>query len=258
MNWKKLYVDMDGTLAVFNNQIESEEVLYQKGYYRDLPPQQNVIDAVRLLAQREDVEVFVLSAVLPTPYAQPEKDAWLNEYLPEVDSAHRIYVPCGEDKGKYIGHTLGENDLLLDDYSKNLHSWCPPGRAVKLMNDINGRFGTWQGERVSYQDSPQQIADKLLVSLGLKKRVYRGYEIVKSQWAGNQEVVIGHDPDAVPGLDKPYVCWFVTGMGGHYILPMFCNTKEEALAVFHQRFETMRATGASRQTESPQKNAMQL
>lgn len=75
---KRLYVDMDGTLAVFNNQIESEEVLFQKGYYRNLPPQKNVIEAVRILATKEpDMEVFILSAVLPTPYAQREKIEWL-------------------------------------------------------------------------------------------------------------------------------------------------------------------------------------
>lgn len=155
---KRLYVDMDGTLAVFNNQIESEEVLYQEGYYRDLPPQQHVVDAVRQIQQSNfDVEVFVLSAVLPSPYAEIEKNAWLDERLPEIDQAHRIFVPCGEDKGQYIGHALGDDDLLLDNYSKNLHSWCPPGRAIKLMNGINGNFGTWQGESISADDPTDEI-----------------------------------------------------------------------------------------------------
>lgn len=162
---KRIYIDMDGTLAVFNNQIESEEVLFQEGYYRNLEPQINVIEAARHLLEQENVEVFVLSAVLPSDYAEKEKNEWLDQYLPEVDQEHRLFVPCGEDKGKYIGHELGEDDLLLDDYSKNLHSWCPPGRAVKLMNEINGNFGTWQGKKISMHDTPEEISSFLLDAL---------------------------------------------------------------------------------------------
>lgn len=167
---KHIYIDMDGTLAVFNNQIESEEVLFQKGYYRNLEPQMNVVKATRKLLARKEVEVFVLSAVLPSDYAEKEKNEWLDQYLPEIDQEHRLFVPCGEDKGEYIGHELGQNDLLLDDYSKNLHSWCPPGRAVKLMNGINGSFGTWQGKKISMHDSPEVISAFLLTTLGMEDR----------------------------------------------------------------------------------------
>ena len=212
---KRLYVDMDGTLAVFNNQIESEEVLYQQGYYRNLPPQQSVIDAVGFLSRREDIEIFVLSAVLPTPYAQPEKDAWLNDYLPEIDSAHRIYVPCGEDKAKYIGHTLGKDDLLLDDYSKNLHSWCPPGSAMKLMNGINGNFKTWQGNRVSVEQPAMKIAEKLLIAFGLEKRLHQNYEIIESHQVGNTEVVLGKDMTG--GCQYQYKVWYCTNTVGYYM-----------------------------------------
>lgn len=49
---------------------------------------------------------------------------------------------------------------------KNLHSWCPPGRAVKLMNEINGNFGTWQGKKISMHDTPEVISVTLLDMLG--------------------------------------------------------------------------------------------
>lgn len=45
--------------------------------------------------------------------------------------------------------------------NKNLHAWCPPGRAVKLMNGINGNFGTWQGAKLDYRDPPEELADSI-------------------------------------------------------------------------------------------------
>lgn len=234
---------MDGTLAVFNNQIESEEVLYQQGYYRNLPPQQSVIDAVRILSHRKDIEIFVLSAVLPTPYAQPEKDAWLNDYLPEIDSAHRIYVPCGEDKGKYIGHTLGEDDLLLDDYSTNLHSWCPPGSAVKLMNGINGNFRTWQGNRVSADQPAMKIAEKLLITFGLEKRQHQNYEIIESHQVGNTEVVLGKDMTG--GCQYQYKVWYCTDNVGYYMSANF-DVYAEAYNEMLTRAQGLKALERSR------------
>lgn len=65
MNERKprLFVDMDGTLAVFN-QIDKLETLYEQGYFANLTPQVNVVDAVRMVQSRDEIEVFVLSAVL--------------------------------------------------------------------------------------------------------------------------------------------------------------------------------------------------
>ena len=41
-------------------------------------------------------------------------------------------------------------DVLVDDYTKNLKEWpvfgdAKFGRAVKLLNGINGNNGTWTG-----------------------------------------------------------------------------------------------------------------
>lgn len=156
---KRLFVDMDGTLAAFHH-VETFEILLEEGYYRNLEPQQFVVDAVRdIIKKDKDIEVYVLSSYLKeSAYALQEKNQWLDQYLPEIDSEHRIFPPVGEDKrefteqlfykrtGKYAN--LGKNDFLLDDYTINLNSWEPPARGIKLLNGINHTRGTWQNAKV--------------------------------------------------------------------------------------------------------------
>lgn len=45
---QRLFVDMDGTLAVFRK-VDELETLYEKGYFLNLAPQKNVLAAVREL-----------------------------------------------------------------------------------------------------------------------------------------------------------------------------------------------------------------
>lgn len=150
---QRLFVDMDGTLAEFKV-VDTLETLYEPGYFYSLKPQENVVEAIKLMTRygnegNSEVEVYVLSAYLSdSNYALNEKNAWLDKYLPEIDKEHRLFLPCGEDKWKFIKNTVGdsgnpEKDYLLDDYSINLHSWDPPARGIKLMNGINGNKGTW-------------------------------------------------------------------------------------------------------------------
>ena len=61
---QRLFVDMDGTLAVFHP-VDTLEKLYEKNYFLNLLPQTNVIDGIRFIIENyPEVEVFVLSAVL--------------------------------------------------------------------------------------------------------------------------------------------------------------------------------------------------
>ncbi len=154
----RLFVDMDGVLAEFNP-IAKIEDLYEQGYFANLKPQQNVLDAVKLLCNDTRFEVYILSSVLDSPYAWNEKNQWLDTYIPEIDKSHRLFPAYGDKKIWIIPDGLKPTDTLLDDYSVNLNMWCPPGQAIKLMNGINGNHGTWQGARVSHMDSSEKIAD---------------------------------------------------------------------------------------------------
>lgn len=160
---QRLFVDMDGTLAVFNP-VDTLEKLYEKDYFIKLEPQMNVIDGVRhIIRNNPNIEVFVLSAVLSdSMYAISEKNAWLDRYLPEVDAEHRLYPSCGESKKEFLTGLYGEvrpDDFLLDDYSKNLHEWEPPAKGIKVMNGINGKYGTWTKDKVSIECDGKTFAE---------------------------------------------------------------------------------------------------
>lgn len=166
---KRLYVDLDGTAAEFK-QVDTLETLYEKGYFLNLKPNMNVINAVKIIATTHpEIEIYTLSAVLSdSQYALDEKNAWLDTYLPEIDQKHRLFPSCGENKMNYVFEKIGEvsaRDCLLDDYTKNLLEWEPPGKGVKALNGINHTRGTWQGSRISAGRKPEELAKSLLQCL---------------------------------------------------------------------------------------------
>lgn len=158
----KLFVDLDGTAAEFKV-VDTLETLYEPGYFYNLQPNLNVVDAVKKLINNPDVEVFILSAYLSdSKYALNEKNLWCDRYFPEIDDKHRLFPTCGEDKTQFIEKSFGEiNDkfFLLDDYSKNLHSWEPPAKGIKIMNGINGTQGTWKGSSLDLNRSASELSD---------------------------------------------------------------------------------------------------
>lgn len=159
---KRLFVDMDGTLAVFTPQ-KDINALYQKGYFASLAPQENVVEAIRFLARNTgECEIYTLSAYLAdSPFALPEKDAWIGWYLPEIDRGHRLFVTCGRNKKEVIAGGVTETDFLLDDFTKNLVSW-KPGRGIKLLNGINHTRESWQYDRIRYDREPEELANAIL------------------------------------------------------------------------------------------------
>lgn len=164
---QRLFVDMDGTLAVFQP-VDELEALYEKGYFEKLAPHQNVVDAIRELSINcPEIEVFILSSVLAdSRYALEEKNRWLDRLLPEVDKAHRIFPPCGADKKDFVPGGIRESDCLLDDYTKNLTLWQPPAKGIKLLNGINATKGSWSHDRIRYDKPVPELVKSILSSMG--------------------------------------------------------------------------------------------
>lgn len=160
---QRLLIDMDGTLAKFQ-QVDTLETLYEKGYFLNLEPIQNVIEAVKnIIENHPELDVYIMSAVLSdSKYAWEEKNLWLDQYLPEIDVDHRLFPPCGVNKLDYVPDGIRENDFLLDDYTKNLVLWEPPAKGIKLLNGINHSNQSWQGNMLRYDKSPEQLAEDMI------------------------------------------------------------------------------------------------
>lgn len=152
-----LYVDLDGTLAEFKP--VPIEKLYQEGYFRELAPQENVVEAIRrLFTEPNGIQVRLLSCYLKdSDFALREKQEWVRMFIPEL-SEDALFLPCGVSKADYIG----EEGYLLDDFTDNLLLWEESGKkGIKLYNSINGTKGRWKGFSVSAGSPPDLIADSI-------------------------------------------------------------------------------------------------
>ncbi len=165
---KRLFVDMDGTLARFHDEAQYLERMFEKDFFRNLKPFEEIVEGIKTFKDNNpDVEVFILSAAVSgePPYCRSEKHAWLDEHLPCIDRDHRIFTRVGEPKSKYIPGGISLNDFLLDDYNVGLEQWVADGgRAIKAKNNINhkGLNGElWRGSLVDILQKPQDICDAL-------------------------------------------------------------------------------------------------
>ena len=99
----RIFVDMDGTLARFHDEVGYLERMFEKGFFSGLQPFQQAVQAINDLARySKDCELFILSATVDgePPYCCDEKNQWLDRYCPEIDQAHRLFTKIGISKSE--------------------------------------------------------------------------------------------------------------------------------------------------------------
>lgn len=141
MEKKKLYVDMDGVLCIFNKDKSLEEIS-EPGYFENLLPIVNVVLAIEKLSTEKDISITILSHVL-NDRAAHEKRRWLDRnFKIDVDS---VFVPYGISKALYLKklNYPVKKAYLLDDFTRNLFEW--DGIGIKLLNGINNTHHSWNG-----------------------------------------------------------------------------------------------------------------
>lgn len=158
-NKQRIFVDMDGVLAIFIPGKSIEE-LCQPGYFKDLPPCLGMVKAIQQLLDSPVFEIYTLSHYL-CPQALSDKQTWLDRHLPTLQREHRIFVPYGDSKCEYIPDGYRPDDVLLDDFSPNLRLWSSHGIAIKVLNGMNWSKKTWGGHVVS------ALADEKIIATAI-------------------------------------------------------------------------------------------
>lgn len=152
---KRFFIDIDGTLSEY---ISKEYPWWlEKEIFRDLPPQWEVINAVKKLIENGN-EVYIITAYHKhTPQVKEDKIYWLNKFLPKVKEDHMIFTFCGENKTSYVPGGIKPTDILLDDFNRNLENWRDEGGlAIKLLNGLNSKE-SWNGLYATFE-----TVDKIL------------------------------------------------------------------------------------------------
>lgn len=170
---KRVFIDMDGTLSRFYEDEAWPEKFRNPGYFLNLRPYDEMVEAARMLIQRNDIRVYILSAV-EGEMAVREKEAWLLQHF-GFDPLGCFFPRVGESKAEYIKSFYGEitkDDFLIDDYSANLVDWeNAGGTGLKLINEINGRGtnGTnFEGIRIDAHQTAEKIYADICAALNIQ------------------------------------------------------------------------------------------
>ena len=117
---KKIFIDLDGTIARFNVRNALKRFDNEKGFFSKLLAYKG-IEVVNELAKKGNI--YIISAS-PNTQADIDKMQWIGKYLPNIPKANITICRLGENKAKIIENKylikIDSNCLLLDDYTKNL------------------------------------------------------------------------------------------------------------------------------------------
>ena len=147
---KKLFLDMDGTIAKFNSKKNAlERFDKEKGFFNSLKPFK-YIEVINQLIKDNKIEVYIISAS-PNEQADQDKMNWIKTYVNNINEENICFCRIGKDKAKAIKEqlniTIDNECYLLDDYTKNLIEWKQAnGIGIKRLTSLadNSRK-IWKG-----------------------------------------------------------------------------------------------------------------
>lgn len=147
---KKVFLDLDGTLAKFNVRNALERFDKEVGFFAKLGAYKG-IEVVNELAKTN--QLFIISAS-PNEQADKDKMVWIQKYLPNVSTDNITLCRIGQNKAQIIEKKysikIDNNCYLLDDYTKNLNEWESfGGLGIKRLTSVadNSRK-LWKGLQI--------------------------------------------------------------------------------------------------------------
>lgn len=144
---KKIFLDLDGTLARFNVPNALERYDKEEGFFAKLLAYKG-IEVINELAKTD--QLFVISAS-PNEQADKDKIIWLKKYLPNLNNNNITFCRLGQNKAQIVQKKynliIDNKCYLLDDYTKNLNEWeSYGGTGIKRITSVadNSRK-LWKG-----------------------------------------------------------------------------------------------------------------
>lgn len=172
--WNNIQVDVPESYADMRPEEQARymhdavySILLSPGYYRNLPVQQGMVDFAYALHEY-GFDVRILSCSINADTSRQKMES-IGEYMPWMPPEKITLLPDGNGKHKYCFLTddclhRGVN-FLIDDHTPNCIGFEERGgMAFKCMNDVNGKNGTWKGEKV-YADSATVSAKRFAYRL---------------------------------------------------------------------------------------------
>lgn len=144
---KKIFLDLDGTLARFNVRNALNRFETEKGFFAKLLAYKG-IEQINEMAKAGNI--YIISAS-PNEQADIDKISWIVKYLPNINLLTNVLIcRCGDNKAEYLkskGFQIDKNSYLLDDYTKNLIEWENAGGVgIKRLTKVaDNSTGKWQG-----------------------------------------------------------------------------------------------------------------
>lgn len=143
---KKIFLDLDGTLAKFNVKNALKRFDNEVGFFAKLGAYKG-IEEINEMAKKGNV--YIISAS-PNEQADLDKMTWIEKYLNNIPKANRLICRVGENKAEYLktkGIQIDKNCYLLDDYTKNLTEWeTVGGVGIKRITKVaDNSTKKWKG-----------------------------------------------------------------------------------------------------------------
>lgn len=150
MKMRKIFLDMDGTLARFNVPNAINRFDKELNFFVNLKAYKD-IEIINELAKNNNLYIISASSNERT---DKDKMIWLKKYLPNINQANITFCRIGENKAKIIENKyqikIDKDCFLLDDYTKNLQEWeTIGGTGIKrLTTKADNSRKIWKGFQI--------------------------------------------------------------------------------------------------------------